>query len=268
MVIVRSVQDAIQYGPFHFVVVAMKSLPDVYSIPQLVAPIVAESQSIIVLIQNGIGNEQPFIDAFPRIIVLSGVSMIGAHQLENGIIQHSHPDILHLAPFYNAAVAKEEQDRVAAYFASLYSAGGATCVIVEDIIWMRWKKLVWNASFSSACVMTGLDVTSVIDAGGVETMIRPVMDEIVNIAQASGYILPDNIQEVSIASMSRELRFRPSMLVDADRGNPMEVEVILGNPLRIARTLGCDAPFLQMIYGCLQMIQWKFGKQQSKRIEI
>ncbi|KAL2817959.1 ketopantoate reductase PanE/ApbA C terminal-domain-containing protein [Aspergillus cavernicola] len=263
--VVRSIQDAMSYGPFHFVVVAMKSLPDIYSIPKLIAPIMIAFDSTIVLIQNGIGNEQPFVDAFPDSTVLSGVSMIGARQLESGILQHDKPDILHIGPFYNPSVAKEQQDLLAASFASLYEAGGATCIIAEDIIWMRWKKLVWNASFNSVCAMTGLDAASIIDAGGLETMIRPVMNEIVTIAHASGYVLPNNIQELSIASMPREIRFRPSMLVDADRGNPMEIEVIVGNPLRMAQELGCETPFLRAIYGCLKIMQWKFG---AKVIEI
>ncbi|KAL3442768.1 ketopantoate reductase PanE/ApbA C terminal-domain-containing protein [Aspergillus insuetus] len=255
--IARSIKDAMSHGPFQFVVVAMKSLPDIYSIPTLIAPVVVAFDSTIVLIQNGIGNEQPFVDAFGKSTILSGVSMIGARRLESGTIQHDKPDLLYLAPFYNRAIVQEQQDQLAGLFASLYQAGGAACVLVPDIAWMRWKKLVWNASFNSICAITGLDSASVIDAGGVETMIRPVMDEVVRIAHASGYTLPDNIQETSIASMPREIAFRPSMLVDADRGRPMEIEAIVGNPLRLAEDLGCETPFLRTIYGCLKLIQCK-----------
>jgi ketopantoate reductase len=69
-----SVQDAINNGPFQFIVIELKSLPDIYSIPQILAPAITPFESTIVLIQNGIGNEQPFIDAFPNSSILSGVS--------------------------------------------------------------------------------------------------------------------------------------------------------------------------------------------------
>ncbi|KAL4781278.1 ketopantoate reductase PanE/ApbA C terminal-domain-containing protein [Aspergillus varians] len=264
--IARSIQDAMRYGPFQFIVVAMKSLPDIYSIPTLIAPVVTAFGSAIVVIQNGIGNEWPFLNAFPTSTILSGVSMIGARQLESGSILHDKPDILYLGPFPNTSVPQHQQDRLAASFASLYQSGGATCILTKDIAWMRWKKLVWNASFNSICAITGLDAASIMEAGAVETMIRPVMDEIVMIACASGYILPDDIQELSIASMPREIRFRPSMLVDADRGNPMEIEVIVGNPLRIAKELGCETPFLKAIYGCLKIMQWKAAAGNGRGI--
>ncbi|KAJ5726962.1 ketopantoate reductase PanE/ApbA C terminal-domain-containing protein [Penicillium malachiteum] len=257
-----SVQDAIKNGPFQFIVIALKSLPDIYSIPQLIAPAVTPFESTIVLIQNGIGNEQPFIDAFPNSAIFSGVSMIGAHQQDSGVIKHDGPDLLHLGPIYTAAISRERQDELAAEFSSLYTSGGASCLLTDNIIWMRWKKLVWNASFNSLCAMTGLDSGAIWDAGGVETIIRPVMDEIVSIAKASGHILPDGIQQLTIQSMPRDRYFRPSMLVDVDRGNPMEIEVIVGNPLRIAQELGCQTPLLQMIYEHLKLIQWRIVRDR------
>jgi ketopantoate reductase len=92
--------------------------------------------------------------------------------------------------------------------------------------------------------------------GGVETIIRPVMDEIVSIAKASGNTLPDGIQQWTIDSIPRDRYLRPSMLVDVDRGNPMEIEVIVGNPLRMAQELGCQTSLLRMIYEYLKLVQW------------
>lgn len=63
---------------------------------------------------------------------------------------------------------------------------------------------MWNASFNSVCAMMGLDSGTILDSGGVETIIRPVMDEIVSIAKASGNTLPDGIQQWTIDSIPRE----------------------------------------------------------------
>lgn len=101
------------------------------------------------------------------------------------------------------------------------------------------------------------------DSGGVETIPRPVMDEIVTIAKDSGCTLPDGIQQRTIDSMPREINFRPTMLVDVDRGNPIEVEVIVGNPLRIAQELGCKVPILRMIYEYLKLIQRRIVRDKS-----
>jgi hypothetical protein len=44
----------------------------------------------------------------------------------------------------------------------------------------------------------------------------------------------------------------PSMLVDVLNGRRMEVEVILGNPVRIARELGVNVPRLETLYALLK----------------
>jgi 2-dehydropantoate 2-reductase len=213
------------HGPFQFIVIALKNLPNIYSIPALVAPAITRSATIV-LIQNGIGIEQPFVDSFPDSTTLSGGSMIGTRELSSGVIRHDKPDILHLGPIYNATIARKTEDELAASFASLYRASGASCLLANDITCMPWKKLVWNASFNGVCAMTSLGSGAIMDSGGVETIIRPVMDEIVTIAKASGCTLPDGIQQRTIDWMPREINFRSSMLVDVDRGNLLKLKLL------------------------------------------
>ncbi|KAK1470865.1 2-dehydropantoate 2-reductase [Colletotrichum cuscutae] len=45
----RYLEDALQHGPFDFVLVAMKNLPDVYTIPDIIGPAIAP-QTLIVLV--------------------------------------------------------------------------------------------------------------------------------------------------------------------------------------------------------------------------
>jgi ketopantoate reductase len=89
------------------------------------------------------------------------------------VIKHDGPHLLHLGPIYTAAISRDRQDELAAEFSLLYRSGGASCLLTDNIIWMRWKKLVWNASFNGVCAMTGLDSGTILDSGGVETIIRP-----------------------------------------------------------------------------------------------
>ena len=38
------------------------------------------------------------------------------------------------------------------------------------------------------------------------------------------------------------------MLTDIRNGRPLEVEAILGNTVRIAKKLGVDAPYIELLY--------------------
>ncbi|KAJ0374696.1 hypothetical protein COL26b_007017 [Colletotrichum chrysophilum] len=227
----RTVHDSLQHGPFDYVVVALKNLPDIYSIPDIIAPAVTLDRTSIVLVQNGIDIEQPFVDAFPKATLLSDVPMIGC-ELNGRELLHNDPDILQISPFPFQSHGKSRDSCVK--FADMYNLGGAKCNIQEDIIWYRWRKLIWNASFNTVCALTNMDSGTVQDAGGIDTLIRPAMDEVVEIKSS---------------------RF---MQVDAIRGRPMEIEVILGNPIRTARSFGVATPTLVVLYNLLKAKHWQF----------
>ncbi|KAI8261394.1 Proline-specific permease [Colletotrichum sp. SAR 10_98] len=254
-VIERTVHDSLQHGPFDYVVVALKNLPDIYSIPDIIAPAVTLHRTSIVLVQNGIDIEQPFVDAFPKSTLLSGVPMIGC-ELNGRELLHNDPDILLISPFPFESHGKSRDSCVK--FADMYNLGGAKCNIQGDIIWHRWRKLIWNASFNTVCALTNMDSGTIQDAGGIDTLIRPAMDEVVKIARAAGCVLPSGIQEDMVAFTPKEAHLKPSMQVDAIRGRPMEIEVILGNPIRTARSFGVATPTLVVLYNLLKAKQWQF----------
>lgn len=45
------------------------------------------------------------------------------------------------------------------------------------------------------------------------------------------------------------------MLLDWEAGRPLELEVILGNPVKIARGKGFEMPRLQSMYALLKLAQ-------------
>jgi ketopantoate reductase len=72
-----------------------------------------------------------------------------------------------------------------------------------------------------------------------------------------GRPFPDSMAkpEKIIESTARNKGARPSMLLDWEAGKPLELEVILGNPVRIARERGVDMPRLQSLYALLRSAQ-------------
>lgn len=246
--------DALQYGPFDYVLVALKNLPDVYSIPDIIRPAVASDKATIVLVQNGIDIEQPLIDAFPDNVVISGVPLIGCEQNGREIL-HNDPDILLVGAYTKNPHRMGQGKLTCSEFAEIYTAGGAKCEVKENLTWFRWRKLCWNASFNAICALTNLDSGLIQDAGALETLIKPAMGEVAAIASAAGYQLPEDIKEQMVAFTPRELYLKPSMQVDAIRGRPMEIEVILGNALRIAEKVDVDAKLLGTLYQLLKAKQ-------------
>jgi 2-dehydropantoate 2-reductase len=81
-----------------------------------------------------------------------------------------------------------------------------------------------------------------------------------------GEPLPSHLatSEQILKSTERNTGGRPSMLVDWEKGARLELEVILGNPIRIARASGVEMPRLQSMYSLLGMAQRRRDEEREK----
>jgi 2-dehydropantoate 2-reductase len=237
------------------VVVTMKNIPEINNIPGIIASSVTPGHTTIVLIQNGIYIEPPFIETFPKNVVLSGASYIGAHE-HNGHVIHDDPDRFHVGVYHNHQLDQQFERQRLEDFAAVYSGSKVVeAEIVDDILHYRWRKILWNGIFNPMCAITQLDSAAIRRFGGEHSLIRPAMAEMAVIAKSDGYDLGEGIVDEMVDVTPIELSFRPSMLVDVDKGNPLESEVILGNALRVARKNGVDTPILDNTYRMLKLVQ-------------
>jgi 2-dehydropantoate 2-reductase len=255
---------------FDYIVCTTKNVADVPpSLSELISPAVTQGKTVIVLVQNGLNIEKPIIAAFPRNIVLSGVSLIGANEPQPGHIDQDFPDTLYVGAFNNPHLVPEEQQRAAAHFVELYSAAGKTqCSIDQNVGFTRWRKLVYNACLNPICAITGLDTGRIrLSDGSIAGLVRPAMLEIIAAAKATGYDLPATVANDMIEMDPLNMYLPPSMLSDTRKGNFIEFENILGEPLREGEKLGVPMPTLKVLYHLCQAVQWK-NKELKGLVQI
>ncbi|CUS21755.1 LAQU0S03e10044g1_1 [Lachancea quebecensis] len=262
--VVNSVEASKVFGPFDFVVVATKCLPEVTNMIDVIAPAIT-IDTAIVLIQNGIGIETEALAKFPKNVILSGVSMIGSANMD-GHIEHESPDMLRVGYFNNQNITQSHQEAVSRKFVGIYQNDKNECVYDEDVKFSRWRKLVYNACLNPVCALTGVDIGRLEIWGGVDSIIRKAMREVLAIAKSDGVILSEDVIEFMIRS-DDPVYYRPSMLVDAEKQNLLEIEVILGNPVRIARKNEVNVPYLTIIYELLRIVQSRTMEEKGM-IEI
>lgn len=256
--------------PFDFVVVCTKNIPDVPpTVTEIIASAVTPGHTAIVLVQNGLNIEKPVIAAFPSNVVISGISRMSSAELSPGQIFHQDHDILIIGAFRNSNIEVQKELAVAKEFTDLYNASGkATGEYYEDVAFMRWRKLVYNASYNSLCAITGMDTTKLrLAESPVHELLLPVMMEIKSIARAAGVKLAPDQEDASLNGDAIDAYFRPSMQQDIEKGNFMELEIIVGEPLREAHRLGVPAPTLGFIYSLLKTLQIK-TKMRKGMIEL
>ncbi|EUC66394.1 ketopantoate reductase PanE/ApbA [Rhizoctonia solani AG-3 Rhs1AP] len=139
---------------YDYIVCTFKCLPDVVTTPQLLGPLLTRSRNFV-LIQNGIGIELDLQAAVPGAVVMSGCAWIDATVVDHGrTLRHGpiekldvgvHPPLG--APL-DAPQSTESHTALTA-FVDLLKTGGGTPEQVVNIQAARWKKIIWNAGFST-----------------------------------------------------------------------------------------------------------------------
>ena len=271
---------------FDYIIAATKNIPDVKpTVADVMERAVTPGKTTILLLQNGLNIEKPVATRFPDNVILSGVSLIGATETQHGVIRHDDTDDCKVGPFTtsNSASQAATAETSAHRLIEAYNASGAvTWSYDANVPFTRWRKLLYNSSFNSVAALTGMDTPRMrMSEFVIEDLILPIMLEIKAAAKAAGVELPEGVEQTVVRVDPTGTEFVPSMGQDAAKvsllslgvmvdgkgrmdsltffvflqGNFMEVEVILGEPVREGRRLGVPMPKLEALYGLLKAKQ-------------
>ncbi|KAG9789472.1 hypothetical protein KCU88_g1618, partial [Aureobasidium melanogenum] len=266
--VVRSVEEAVSKSadkPFDYVIVAAKAIPSTPSIPDQIRRAISPNTTIA-LIQNGIGIEDLYRNAFPSNPILSCVVYLPATQISPGIVTHKEIELLHLGTY--PATAPQSHKESAERFGAMLKAGGASSKVHDDVQQERWSKLLVNATWNPICALSrSRDAQFIQSSSYAPNLIQDVMLEISAIAQAAGYpSVSRSVVEYQIGrATARPLPgVEPSMLADAAAGRNMEVDAIVGNALRIAEEKGVDTPLLRAVYALVKALDGSFTRAREQ----
>lgn len=162
-----------------------------------ISPALTPGVTTLVLIQNRLNVEKPYLARFQQNVILPGVSYAGSQETQHATILHSSHDFLEIGAFRNCNIHNAWEVTAAEHFVSLYVASGeASCQIAPHVQHDRWRKLVYNATMNPLCAITGLDTGSLRRTGPfVSKLLEDGMAEIIAGAAAAGYILPKELSQ-------------------------------------------------------------------------
>ena len=278
--IYKNVEHAIKDDPkrfFQYVLVTTKNIPDgpiESRVPEIIKPIMENNliyhnnkKCNIILIQNGIDIESDILITFDKskynYNILSGIQIIGSTKIGKGVINQQGHEHLRVGSFDTF-----DHDHVfaAKKFIDYYLNEGFNSACFEvNVLHFRGGKSLYKISTTTALV--GLDVPRTLEFGKDKKstefgIYRPAMREIVKIAEAEGIILENKFIDFFV-NCTRDLLFKPSMCVDVQKHQLMEIEVILGNPIKLAKKYGVETPVLDMLYNLLILVQCKLKEEKG-----
>ena len=217
-------------GAVDLVIVGVKAwqVPDAArGIVPLIGP-----QTMVLPLQNGIEAPDHLALALGRRHVLGGLCRIISYQVEPGHIRHvsSEPTIV---------------------FGELNGTASSR-VEAENVLVAMWEKFIFIASISGIGAVSRVPFGVVRRVAETRSLYRNSLEEILNVAQAHGIPVPQDI-------VDRMLRFldslspagTSSMQRDIMNGLRSELEEQNGAVVRLAREVGLNVPVNRFIYNAL-----------------
>ena len=247
-----------------YLLVATKVLPEFSDDSSLLEGLVGP-QTSIVLMQNGLGIEAPYARRFPKASILTATTIASVAQPKPGHIAHQIYTKISMGPYIHdhSGGRSEEAMQDCSRFIELLKAGGiadAEMYNHEDMQYVRWGKVAINCAMNPSSVLSGgRDTKAMASDPELSRHLLGVMEEVLHAAEKVLRRPPPAFipkpEEVLRAQLRADRGSIPSMWVDWENGTRLELEVILGNPLRMAREVGVDTARVQTMYALLRKMQ-------------
>lgn len=236
-----------EIGPCDLVIVAVKatSNPDLVD---LVPPLLHQ-RTMVLTLQNGLGNDEFLAEHFGAERVLGGLCFIAVDRPSKTEVVRYDYGLVILGEFGGTA-----QPRTRAVGAE-FTRAGVKCLMTDDVALERWRKLIWNIPFNGLSIVAGgLDTAAIVADEDLRQLTLDLMEEVIVAANKCGHALPSDAWREHMKRTEAMAGYKPSTLQDWEAGKPLEIEAIWGEPVRRAIAAGGKMPRTEMIYELLKQL--------------
>lgn len=211
-------------------------------------PPLLQKDTLVVLIQNGIGLEEDVQSLFPDVALAAGLAFICSAKTEPGKVNHQCYGHIN---FGNFSCKEEGKMQL---LVDEYNHAGIKAGLVEYQE-ARWKKAVWNMPFNGMTVALHTQTNLLLKNPASRQLIHDQMMEVVGAAQHLGVKNIDESFVDLMMKMTDEMTpYSPSMRLDYDFHRPLEIHYIYSRPIEIARQSGFPMPKLEMLEAELKFL--------------
>ena len=236
---VNAYQHTTEMPKCDVVLVCLKSTNN-HLLPDILKPLL-HAQTLVVLIQNGIGLEPDLQQHFPDLQLAAGLAFICSAKTEPGCVNHQCYGQINFGNYSCRDTALMQQ------LLDDFNAAGVKAGNVEYNE-ARWKKAVWNMPFNGMTVALDTQTDLLLKNPATRQLIREQMMEVVGAARHLGVTgLDEAFVEKMIDMTDHMTPYSPSMKLDYDFHRPMEIYYIYSRPIEIAREAGFRMPKLEML---------------------
>src|SRR5438552_2771800 len=234
-----------EIGASDLVLIAVKATSN-SDLVDLIPPLL-HKRTMLLTLQNGLGNEEFLAGHFGAERVLGGLCFICLRRTSRTEVERYDYGYIVIGEYERAPQLRTRE--VAAEF----TRGGVQCSVVENLALERWRKLVWNIPFNGLSILAGgIDTAAILRDADLRQTTLGLMEEVIEAANKCGYSLERSAASLQIKRTEAIDAYKPSTLLDWEAGRPLEIDPIWGEPLRRATAAGANLPRLEIVYTLLK----------------
>ena len=219
-----------------------------YKLSEMLPPLLKDD-TVVVMIQNGIGVEQDVERILQGIQLVAGLAFICTAMKEPGCVNHQCYGSINFGNY-----SCRDQERFSQLVTDFTEAGIQTGIVEYQEA--RWRKAVWNMPFNGMTVALNTQTDLLLKNPSTRALIREQMMEVVSTANALGVKGIDESFIDKMIQMTDEMTpYSPSMKLDFDFHRQMEIEYLYTKPIAIAHEAGLRMPKLEMLEAELRFIE-------------
>jgi 2-dehydropantoate 2-reductase len=242
----RATEDPASIGKVDIVLFCVK-LWDVESAGQKIRPLIGPDTAVIPL-QNGIDAAERLIPILGPDAVMGGVAQISASIIGPGLIQQVGSFMRMIFGELDGKRRKRAED-----FLALCLKAGFDATLSEQIQTELWMKFILLASNASIMALARQPIGRLRDDPDLRPIFIAAYRETIDVGRARGVALPvDALEKILDFTGHAPPAMKPSMALDLERGNRLELPWLGGKVVELGLKLGVPTPTHSMMYAMLK----------------
>jgi 2-dehydropantoate 2-reductase len=232
---IRATTNPITVGTCDLVIVFVKATVTRAAIQQAL-PLMTK-ETVILTLQNGLGNVEAISEEVGREKIIAGVTAHGSTLVSPGVIRHAGQGVTVIGEVTGARSQRIQELK------TTFESAGIETEIDDNVMGLIWGKLMANIGINALTAVTGLKNGQLMAYSETSELLEAAVKEAMLVAEEKGIKLKEPDPVAYVRSICRKTaENRSSMLQDISRGSRTEIDVINGAILEEGSMLGIDTP--------------------------
>ncbi|HSD43130.1 MAG TPA: ketopantoate reductase family protein [Burkholderiales bacterium] len=202
-----------------------------------------QPEAVVLGLQNGLDNAERLKALLPQ-VVCPAVVYVATEMAGPGHVKHHGRGELVIAP----TVAGDE-------LVTLFAGADVPVQVSDNVAGALWAKLILNCAYNALSALTQLPYGRLVQAEGVDAVMRDVVQECLAVARGEGVMVPGDMWE-AVQGIARTMPTQLSSTAqDLARGKRSEIDHLNGYVVRSGEALGIAVPVNRVLHALVKLLE-------------